>query len=246
MSDRLLCGKENIIHSLSRNQRQIQVGENSADPQLLAWGLNGKGYALLRLGRLDEAVADLQRALKLHKSILTYQYVIMAGSDLGECYLQQDKLEKALQILEECNRTVDEKGLRDYSVTWPRNNLAEAYLIAVEQASEEYEKNRWLKKAKHACALAIKHGKKFRVGLPKARRLKGRYEWLRGRHKAAQKWWLQSLDVAEELGSKYDSAMAHLEIGKYQQERAHLEQAEVIFDDIGAKLDLARARDLLA
>ena len=75
--------------------------------------------------------------------------------------------------------------------------------------------------------------------------LQGRYEWLRGKPAAAQKWWRRSLALAEEMGQRYALGMTHLEMGQRLGERAHLERAEAIFAEIGAEWDLARAREAL-
>ena len=76
-------------------------------------------------------------------------------------------------------------------------------------------------------------------------RLRGTYEWLRGKPAAAQKWWQRSLALAEEMGQRYDLGMTHLEMGQRLAERAHLERAEAILAEIGAEWDLARAREAL-
>jgi len=67
-----------------------------------------------------------------------------------------------------------------------------------------------------------------------------------GKRAAAQRWWRRSLSSAEKQGQRYDLGLTHLEMGRRLGERAHLERAEAILGDVGAQLDLARARDLLA
>jgi hypothetical protein len=48
------------------------------------------------------------------------------------------------------------------------------------------------------------------------------------------------------MGLRYDEGMALMEMGKRLGERAHVEQAEAIFAEIGAEWCLAQARALLA
>ena len=236
---------ENITLGLHQSQKESQVGEDSAESQVLAWGLHGQGYALVRIGLLDEAASKLLKALELHKNIPNDQYFIIASGDLGECYLRQGKLELALEVLEKSVLIVIEKGLRDYGVTWVRNNLAEVYLTAARQATTEQERRLWLNKAQIACKAALKHSKKFMVGKPKAARLQGEYEWLIGKPKLAQKWWQESLDVATEMGARYEAGMTHLTMGRYLRARVHLEQARDIFAALEAKWDWAQAQSLL-
>ena len=125
-------------------------------------------------------------------------------------------------------------------VTPARNGLAEAYLVAVEQASQK-EKSEWLQKAGRACGAALKQGKIFRPGLPEALRLQGRYKWLRGCMAQAKQWWQRSLCEAEAMGLRYDEGMVYLEMGKWLRGGAHFEKAAGIFAAIGAEYDLAKA-----
>jgi hypothetical protein len=78
-----------------------------------------------------------------------------------------------------------------------------------------------------------------------AMRMKGTYEWLKGRLSSAEKWWQRSLKRAEELGMSYELGMTHLEMGQRLNDRSHLQKAEAIFTEIGAEFDLAQARKLL-
>jgi len=126
-----------------------------------------------------------------------------------------------------------------------RDGLAEAYLLAAEQ-NDKSKRAEWLKRAGRACRAALQHSQKaVRSGLPEAMRLRGRYEWLRGKRATAQQWWQRSLAEAEALGMRYELGVTHLEMGQRLGERAHLEKAEAIFAEIGAEWDLAKARELL-
>jgi len=124
------------------------------------------------------------------------------------------------------------------------NSFAWAYLLAAEQ-SDQNERENWLRKAGRSCREAIGQGKKYRIGLAEAMRLKGTYEWLRHKPASAQECWQKSLGLAEEMGMRYDLGMTHLEMGQRLKERAHLEKAETIFSEIGAEWDLGQTRKLL-
>lgn len=75
-------------------------------------------------------------------------------------------------------------------------------------------------------------------------RLQGTYEWARGRRGRAQKLWMRSLAVGEELGARYDVGVTDLEMGRRLETREHLERAEALFTELGAEWDLAKARQL--
>jgi hypothetical protein len=91
----------------------------------------------------------------------------------------------------------------------------------------------------------LKQGKFDRGSLVAGYRMRGTYQWLRGKSKAAHRFWRRSLELAEALGTPYDLGMTHLEMGKWMGNSAHLKQAESIFAEMDAKFDLAQARKLL-
>jgi hypothetical protein len=81
--------------------------------------------------------------------------------------------------------------------------------------------------------------------MPEALRLQGTCEWLRGKKGTAQKWWEQSLTMAQEQGQRYDEGVTLLEMGSRLEDRGDLERAVAILSEIGAEWDLARAREAL-
>jgi hypothetical protein len=154
-------------------------------------------------------------------------------------------MEQALSTLQATQKVYLEHGSLWTLTIDLRSGLAEAYLLATEQ-SNRADRADWLEKAKHACRIALKQGKVYRGGLPDAMRLRGRYEWLRGKPAAARRWWQRSLALAEELGQRYDLGLTHLEMGRRMGERTHLERAKAILSELGAEWDLAQAREALS
>jgi len=234
-----------VGNALPYGQELVRWGRDVADREIWCWGEVVQGYAQRRGGLLEEAITHLQRAIELSEAIPDYITRVAAGGELGVCYLRQGQWQAALAELEKSQQiNIEHNMMEPYSVATFRNGLAEAYLVAAEQ-SEASERPSWLSKAKGACRAALKRSRTFRVKLAKAMRLQGRYEWLKGKPTAARRWWQRSLDTAEEIGLRYDLGMTHLEMGQRLGERAHLEQAEAIFVEIGVEGDLARAREAL-
>jgi class 3 adenylate cyclase/tetratricopeptide (TPR) repeat protein len=231
---------QGIIHSWD----VIQLGQEGGDPQVWCWGLYALGSVQLHIGRLQEASANLEKAVKLAEAIPDHAIRVTAGGDLGRCYLHQGRLGEALDVLEVTHQYYIEHKTGWETITPFRNGLAEAHLLTAEQ-SHKTEKTGWMKKARRSCQDALKRGKAFRPGLPEAMRLQGTYKWLRDKPAAARKWWQCSLALAEKQGQPYDLGTTHLEIGRRLGDRTHLEQAEAIFAEIGAEWDLARAREAL-
>jgi hypothetical protein len=153
-------------------------------------------------------------------------------------------LTAALAALEASQKTfVPNLGADSYASL--RNGRAEAFLLAAER-SGGLERTGWLKKADRACREALKQEKDFRPGLPEAMRLQGTYEWLRGNHASAEKWWQRSLAESERMKLRYDIGMTLAERGKRRDDRADLDRAEAIFSEISAEWELARAREALS
>ena len=232
---------EGLVHS----QEVIRLGQDAEARAVWCWGETTQGYALRRLGRLQEAIEHQQKAIELAEAIPDYVYRIAAGAELGLCYLRQGDCNRALSELEICQRVATEQHVIEPNcLATTYLYTAEAYLFAAEHGDVS-ERVTWLNKAQRACRAALKQAPKMQAKWPKAIRLQGTYEWLGGKPSVAQKWWQKSLAEAERMGLKYDIGMIHLEMGKRLGDRVHLEKAEAIFAEIGAELDLAKVREFL-
>ena len=222
----------------------MQFGENSGDRGYWGWGLSRQGFAQKCLGTLQESIDSLKVAMELFTTT-DYMSYVDCGGELGQCYLRLGDVDQALAVFGECQRfSVEYNLMKSPCLTRLRNGLVEAYLIAVEH-NDDPESAGWLKKAGKACKVALKQGKVYPPGLPEAMMLRGRYDWLRGKHKAAEKWWLRSLALAEKMGVRYDLARTLLEMGQRLGDRAYLERAEALFTEIGAQWDLVRVQEAL-
>jgi tetratricopeptide (TPR) repeat protein len=232
-------------NALSSAQDVVRFGEDTDDIQILCWGLVSKGVVQQHTGHLEESIANLKKAIELAEAVPDYMYRIHAGGELGRSFLRKGELNPALSALEESRHFSIEHKMKGHCNRPLLMGLAEAYLSAAEQSDKD-ERIEWLKKARRACHDSIKQAKTFHPGMPEAMRLEGRYEWLNEKSSSAQRWWRRSLSFAEEKGLRYEEAKTHLEMGQRLKDRAHLERAEVIFEEIGAKWDLARTREALS
>jgi class 3 adenylate cyclase/tetratricopeptide (TPR) repeat protein len=219
----------------------LNVGEEGSDNHLVGWGNQGLAFALGCVGPIDEAVQRLRRALDIYDAMPAPASAAEASADLALCELRLGRVEEAVARLEKANRTLVEQSLRGYEAVFPRNALAQAYLVQAEGLSGA-ARARVLSKARRVCRAALAHGRKFQPGYPYATRVRGTYEWLAGRSAAAELWWKRSLEAAARMGTRHLQAQTHLEIGRRTGAREHLADAESIFRELGAKLDLADAQ----
>ena len=235
--------KGDFANALTYAEDLVRFGQDTNDSQMLVWGLYGRGLAQDRKGDFVEAITNLRKAMELAEAVPDHRFRAMAGGELGRCYLRQGDLGQALAILEE-----NEHYGAKYKMKRPfpalRNGLVGAYLLAAEQSGQN-ERHNWLRKAGRSCREALGQGRKYRIGLAEAMRLKGTYECLREKPTFALKWWQRSLAVAEEIGMRHELGLTYLEMGMRLKERAYLEKAEAIFGEIGAEWDLGQTRKLL-
>jgi class 3 adenylate cyclase/tetratricopeptide (TPR) repeat protein len=236
----------NFAQSLEYGRSMARFGEDSGDLNTWSLGCSRRGFAERGLGQIEAAVDSLRKSMELAESASNYQVYVDSGGDLGQCYLRLSRLEEAFAVFEDCERRTVEQNLMNSPVTTRyRNGLAEAYLIAAE-GSDGHERNDWLKKAGRACSQALKQGKVYPPGMPEAMMHRGRYEWLKGKPAAAEKWWRRSLALAEDMNVPFHVARTHLEMGQRLDDVMHLERAVSIFAEIDSQWELAKAREKLA
>jgi class 3 adenylate cyclase len=182
-----------------------------------------QGVIIARIDRLDEE-------LKL---------VLKTASVIGRTFFY-----RVLRAIEDSERYRVEHALRGVHCAFHWFVQAGLCIANAERMTGQ-ERSDWLKKARVLCKKGLKSSRSFEAHRPEARRNRGTYEWLEGRHKSARKWWSRSLAAAEERERRHEAALAHLEMGKRLNDQEHLKQAAAIFADIGAKFDRAEALRLL-
>jgi tetratricopeptide (TPR) repeat protein len=229
----------NLALSLEESEKLIRVGQQGGDALVWGWGELRKGDNLMRLGVLDDAVVHLQQACTLLDSVPEYHTLAEAHGLLAQCYWKQGNVSQALAVAQDREQLMSQRGLKSN-----HKRFAELYLSLAEHATGA-EQGAAFRKAKAACQAAQKSKAPHLGGRPRACRLRATYAWLRGKPVRARKWWRRSLRSADRLGARWELGMTHLEMGRRLQQASHLQQAEVIFSDIGATLDAAEAREIL-
>jgi len=245
MAQSLLWIPSGINDRLNLCQEVLQVSQEAGDRQAWGWGLFMLATALDQAGELEAAVAKMLQALELLKSVPDYQVLSYASGILGRCYLRRGEIQKALTVLEEGLQLSAKHHLRGFSCVPVRLYLAQAHLMLAELTQDPKARLAALRKAKQAWTNAGQQVKFDQVAKVGAYRLRGQLEWLESRPDRARQWWQRSLNKAEDLGAKYESGLTHLEIGRYLKDQGHLQQAQSLFGEVGAKFDLLSAQKLL-
>jgi tetratricopeptide (TPR) repeat protein len=235
----------------------LRLGKGAADSQLWCRGDLVVGWTLLRLGRLDEAAENLRQARERADAVPDHQMRAAARMLLARYFLAKGQPHTAAELIEDAQTIVAHHNIVEFvAVAMLRSTLALCYLELFEhwERQEPHEgevgtpmsKRVWRNRARHACARALRHGRKFAAALPEALRLQGLFLWLCGRQGKAQQWWQQSLAQAESLGMQHEVGLTRLEIGVRLKDQAQLSQAEARFAELDAAYDRRRAREALA
>lgn len=241
MAQSLLWIPENIKERFHLCEEVIRVSKEAGDHQAWGWGLFMLAATLDQAGDLEAAIAQMEQALKLIRSVPDYQVICYASGILGRCYLRQGNIENAFSTLKEGAELIGQHHLRGFSCVPVRLYQAQAYLMAAEQRP----KNPELKRAYSAIKLALKQSKFDRPAIITSYRLRGTWEWLSGRPARAQNWWQKSWQMAKFLGARYEGGLTRLEMGRFLHNRTYLEQAREVFSTLDAQYDLKQVQSLI-
>ena len=244
MLARLAVDRGDLSTALAHAQEVRRAGQEGADRGTGAMGLHVLAETLWYAGAQDAAVVYLGQAVELYRAVPEYLSLAVAGAQLGHFYLRRGEARQALAVANESSEIVAERRLRGPFLSSIAGSLAEAYLAAAEQTKGR-DRRAALRQAGRAAERAVRMSRPYRDGMaPWAYRVKGTYEWLRGKPKAAQAWWQRAVAAAEETGPPYALAMVYLEMGARLEDPAHLARADAIFAELHAALDPKQVQEL--
>ncbi len=219
----------------------VQVARETGHNQVLGWGLQGLGQALLRAGALAEARAAIGECLPVLEKVPDHRASAMARGDLAQSWLEEGKVDLALLELAIAHKLISDYGLRGFSCTPVLNATAQACLAQAERDGTALDRG-FLGMPRRALRKARWQGRWLDTsGQPGAYRLMGTYWWLCGKQGRARKWWDKSLASCGKLGARYDEAMTLRERGRRTGDGADLDRAEAIFTEIRSGVEAAEA-----
>ncbi len=220
-------------------QELEKIGVESGDRQLQGWGLGAKAILEIRTGKFEEAARDLEQSRILLESIPDYYALIANHVDLMVSYLHMGNYTRAHEAIKIAENIIRKKHLKGFILSIFFNGACEFFLTVFER-SIQIEKKVTLRKIKKYADRAMRHGHRFKCGLPKACRLNGWYYSLAGKPRKAEKFWQQSISVAQNLGANFEEGLTCFEMGRFLNDITHLQKAKAIFQTIHAKAELSR------
>ncbi len=105
--------------------------------------------------------------------------------------------------------------------------------------------------ARHAVAALRRFSRHFQLGRPPSTLWAARLAWIEGRHRRAVRLWHETLSLADRLGTPYESALAHFELGRRgarlaSEQARHLEESAAIFETLGCTAECVEVRTELS
>ena len=230
--------------------REVQrLSRRSGNQQIACWGTIGEGGALCRLGRDEDGVRILVEALA---AIDEQTMRAEAITGFGILALARLRTRDPAGAFEAADRAVGHIRTMKAVAYWTQPGIAGAAevllsLLAVGWAPTPAVRARLSTQGREAVLAMRRFARHFPLGRPYAALWSGTAAWIAGRARRAHRLWERAIALAEQLGTPYECARAHLEVGRYLPTDSpdrlhHLHRAEELFDKLGSVRDAAVAR----
>jgi class 3 adenylate cyclase/tetratricopeptide (TPR) repeat protein len=223
----------------------VKIGEDTSDPHVQCWGHNGLGLLKGTTGPLDEAADSLSRTLELSIKITSLRFQTGSGGLFGRCRLRQGREREAEALLLASLKLVKAKNLRGMWSSDIYIGLTELWLNRAER-EKGTPRRQSLKQARKFARLAYGCTRDAVGWLPATQRLQGRLAWLSGDVKLARRLWEASLITAQSAGNTLERPRTLLEMGIRLEDTALIYEAAHVFEEAGARVDLAFCLHALA
>ena len=232
--------KGNLAALVALATEMFEIGRGAGDPHIVTWGQHHLGMHAFTVGPLDEAAAHLSAVVDLTGRISRFRMRASTGGLLGRTRLRQGRLEEAAAVLKQSLDLIETKGFRGEWSSDPLNGFAELCLIEAGRLSGAARRQA-MRRAARACDKALACTRKALLWLPETCRLHGILAWLSGDPSAARERWTKGLTVATDLGLPVERARTLLEMGHRLGDAALVDEATQVFEQNGARVDLAFA-----
>jgi ATP/maltotriose-dependent transcriptional regulator MalT len=215
----------------------------------MALAIQEKAHYALYAGMFEEAMSHLKTIKDLigegdEVAVIPLRMELLGLTSMvhlrcGEYEEAQDAAQRSLDLTIKANPSF-------YAAITGYTGPAEVYLTLWE---DQPSNQNLARQAKLAVQTLGKYARVFPIGVPHLLLAQGRYHWLTGKKKQAQRAWQFSLQDAKQLGMLYNQALAHYEIARHlvstdPVRQDHISLALSIFSKLNAVYDLERAQKL--
>ena len=221
--------------------RALEIKRRIGDAYTQAVITLNLGGVYLNQGNLDEATHSYTRSLEMWRELGSTYPIALIHNNLAAVALRRGDANQALGLLEESERLFREIGSEDF--------MAEVYRHWAEAHLGCGEFDAALRCAQDSLSRTLAQEMRVEEGM--TRRVLGQVHVARHELVEAEEQLRASLTILDDLDSRYEAgqtlvqqALLCREQGYQAEARASLERAIAIFQDLGARLDLAQAQSL--
>ena len=220
------------------------------------WGPMCRAGSLVRLGRTEQALRELEEELPWFEAHAGASETVIIQGALALALLRREQEARALEVAGRGLTLL--RGMRPvaYWLHTGVTQVAEVYLtvwerrLAVARPGEQ-PPVREAREACKACKALRAFAHAFVVGEPFSLLCDGLEAWLSGRARAARRAWRRCAERSRELEMPYEEGRARLELGRHlaledPDRRTHLLRARELFAALGTADDLRRVEAELA
>jgi serine/threonine protein kinase/tetratricopeptide (TPR) repeat protein len=216
------------------------------DIQNQCWGLFGRAYSQLRLGRIKNAKLILNTLEIDHLSEEHRFEKLLMNGVMALAHVYDDDLKAARETAEATLALFAHSDPR-YAGVISSSAVAEVILRIweAEQDLPPAELKPLIRSARTACKILSDSARVFSIGKASCYVWDGLFSWLNGKPKSAWKAWARGLDTAKRLQMPLWQGMAYHEMGRHAEgsrRREYLAEAAKIFHKIGADFHLAETK----
>jgi tetratricopeptide (TPR) repeat protein len=225
------------------------VARRRQDVRFMALALQGKAYAQLYLGKLEEAISTLRAIDALvsggdQVTVLPIKMELLGM--LAIASLRSGDVDAALQNAAQTLALTARAMPSFYAALSGYTGPVDVYLTVKEQ---NFPLPDLSMQTQRACKALAKYAQVFSIGVPGSLLQRGRYDWLANKPGAAFKAWQECLERAQALEMPLEQGRAHYELARRlppndPAQAEHRAQAIELFTRLNAAYDLARAHAL--
>jgi eukaryotic-like serine/threonine-protein kinase len=242
----MLDYKGHFEEAAGLNDLVYETALRSENIQQQGWGLYSRAENLLRLGRSEEALEHLDRAVlslvddvRLAAKVRVLPSRALSLMRLGRENDAREQAEEAAALVL-ANRPTVYSGLEGYSA------LAEVYL-ALWQAARmrgSADTDTLHQRARASCKLLFRYSRYFPVGIARAHLYNGQLKAAMDHRNAAIKAWTAGMPAARSFSNIYDEARLLAALGTTRRHRESVERAQSLFKQCGAAYDLSQLQSV--
>ncbi len=244
----LASAEGDYLYCLERCDEVLSVARRSGNVLHQLWAFLGRAGALLRLGRLDDAILAAEQVLALCETNAERIAEISSCGLIAQAHLQLGQRDAARQMAARAAALIAPSPTPSASYAYDGYFNTARVFLALWELADAAEKPVLAAAARQACGFMRSLAMAFPNGQAGLQLCQGLRAWCEGKPAAAYKALRRSLASARKFKLVYEEGLSLYELGRCTsgvERRQYLEAAIMIWERLGAADDLARARSAL-